>query len=44
MQSHIDMLQELDDSYESEYDKHEPGLLLCDYCQKEYIIPGYQLT
>jgi hypothetical protein len=40
----ITVLKEIDDSYESEYDKSEPRLLLCDYCQKEYMIPGYQLT
>jgi len=38
------MLKEIDDSYESEYDIHEPRLLLNDYCMKEYLIPGYQLT
>ena len=37
----ISMLKEMDDSYESEQDKHEPRLLLCDYCQKEYLIPTY---
>ena len=37
MESKIDMLQEIDDSYESEYDKHEPRLLLCGYCQREYV-------
>lgn len=40
----IAMLKEIDDSYESEHDKHEPRLLLCDYCQKEYMIPGYPFT
>jgi hypothetical protein len=39
----IAMLKEIDDSYQSEYDKHEPRLLLCEYCQKEYMIPGYTL-
>ena len=37
----IDVLKEIDDSFESEYDKHEPRLMLCDYCQKEYLIPSY---
>ena len=37
------MLDDLDDSFESEYDKHEPRLLLCDYCTKEYQIPGYPM-
>ena len=40
----INMLQEIDDSYESENDKHEPRLLLCEYCKNEYQIPGYPLT
>jgi hypothetical protein len=40
----IDMLEGIKDSYESEYDTHEPWLLLCAYCQKEYLISGYQLT
>jgi hypothetical protein len=48
IESHIDMLDAIDDSYESEYDKstHEQGplLLLCGYCQKEYGIPTYDLT
>ena len=43
IESQIDMLQEIDDSYESEYDKHEPRLLLCDYCTKEYLIPAYPI-
>jgi hypothetical protein len=37
----IDILTEIDDSYESELDKHEPRLMLCDYCQREYLIPVY---
>jgi hypothetical protein len=41
IESQIDMLNEIDDSFESEYDKQEPKLLLCNYCQKEYLIPGY---
>ena len=41
IESHIDMLNEIDDSFESEYDKTEPKLLLCGYCQKEYLIPSY---
>jgi hypothetical protein len=35
------MLNEIDVSFESEHDKKEPKLLLCDYCQKEYLIPSY---
>ena len=41
LEAQIDMLQEIDDSYECEYDKHEPRLLLCNYCQKEYSIPSW---
>jgi hypothetical protein len=41
VESEIDMLDEIDNSYESEYDKHEPRLLLCDSCKKEFQIPGY---
>ncbi|HEY7109464.1 MAG TPA: hypothetical protein VH415_08565 [Nitrososphaeraceae archaeon] len=41
IESKIDMLQEIDDSYESEYDRHEPRLLLCAYCVKEYLLPSY---
>jgi hypothetical protein len=45
IESQIDMLQELDDSYESECDKTTyydgPKLLLCGYCTKEYRIPSY---
>jgi len=41
IETKIDVLKEIDDSFESEYDKHEPRLMLCDYCQKEYLIPSY---
>jgi hypothetical protein len=41
IQYRINVLDEIDDSYESEYDKHEPRLLLCSYCKKEYMIPSY---
>ena len=37
----INVLDEIDDSLESEYDKHEPRLLLCASCLKEYNIPSY---
>lgn len=30
----INVLDEIDDSFESEYDKHEPRLLLCSYWQQ----------
>jgi hypothetical protein len=41
IQHRINILDEIDDSYESEYDKHEPRLLLCSSCKKEYMIPSY---
>ena len=41
IQSRINILDEIDNSYESEYDKQEPKLLLCSYCSKEYNIPSY---
>ena len=44
IQYRINVLDEIDDSYESEYDKHEPRLLLCSYCSKEYNIPSYLLV
>ena len=44
MEKKIDMLKEIDDSYESEADKPEPRLLLCNYCLKEYLIPGCPLN
>jgi hypothetical protein len=39
IESYIDTLKEINDSYESEYDKQEPTLLLCGYCRKHYLIP-----
>jgi hypothetical protein len=44
IESKIDMQDEINASYLDEYDMPEPRLLLCDYCQKEYMIQGYQLT
>ena len=41
IQYRINVLDEIDYSYESEYDKHEPRLLLCSFCTKEYNIPSY---
>ena len=41
IQSLINVLDEIDDSFESEYDKHEPRLLLCSFCKMEYNIPSY---
>ena len=37
LEAQTDMLQEIDDSYESEYDKHEPRLLLYNYCQMNIV-------
>jgi hypothetical protein len=41
----IGWLNEINDPYESEYYKTKyqegPKLMLCDYCKKEYVIPGY---
>jgi hypothetical protein len=34
IQYRINVLDEIDDSFESEYDKHEPRLLLCFFCKK----------
>lgn len=44
IESHIDMLNEINNSYESEAGCIEPRLLLCGYCNREYLIPGYPLT
>jgi hypothetical protein len=41
IESYIDTLNEISDSYESEYDKNEPRLLLCKWCQKSYLIPCF---
>ena len=41
IQYRINVLDEIDDSFESEYDKHEPRLLLCSSCSNEYKIPIY---
>jgi hypothetical protein len=41
IQYRINVLDEIDDSFEYEYDKHEPRLLLCTFCSKEYNIPSY---
>jgi hypothetical protein len=41
IQYRINVLDEIDDSYESEYDNHEPRLLLCSFCKREYMIPSY---
>jgi hypothetical protein len=47
-ESQMDMLEDIDNSYESEYDKityyDGPKLLLCGYSTREYLVPGYPLT
>jgi hypothetical protein len=48
IETQIDKLNELDNSYPSEADKTTyydgPKLLLCGYCTREYLVPGYELT
>ncbi len=41
IESHIDKMEDINNSYESEYDRHEPKLLLCAFCTKEYNIPSW---
>ena len=41
IQYRINVLDEIDNSYESEHDKQQPRLLLCLSCTKEYKIPSY---
>jgi hypothetical protein len=41
IESFIGILKEINDSYESEYDKQEPALLLCEWVQKSYLIPSF---
>ena len=46
LQAHMKIIDEIDDSFESDCDKstyeYGPKLLLCDYCQKEYLLPSYK--
>jgi hypothetical protein len=37
-ESRIDSVNEINDSFESEYDKQEPRLMLCLFCKSEYNI------
>jgi hypothetical protein len=37
----INVVDEINDSYESEHDKVEPRLLLCLTCSKGHMIPSY---
>ena len=41
IQYRINVLDEIDNSFESENDKHKPRLLICLSCSKEYNIPSY---
>ena len=41
IQYRINILDEIDNSYESEFDKHEPRLLLCSSCSRRYMIPTF---
>jgi uncharacterized protein with PIN domain len=41
LQYQIDKIDEINNSFESAYDKQEPKLLLCNQCQKEYDIPSW---
>jgi hypothetical protein len=34
----------INNNYVSEYDNDEPRLILCDGCQKEYLITGYKIN
>jgi predicted aldo/keto reductase-like oxidoreductase len=46
LQAHMNIINEIDDSFESDYDKSTyecgPKLILCDYCKKEYLLPAYE--
>ncbi|MGB8160610.1 MAG: hypothetical protein WCE93_10740, partial [Nitrososphaeraceae archaeon] len=37
----MDLLAEINDSFESLHDISEPKLLLCKRCSEEYMIPSY---
>ena len=46
LEKRMKIIDEIDESFESDYDKSTyeqgPKLLLCDYCQKEYLLPSYK--
>jgi hypothetical protein len=46
LQARMKIIDEIDDSFESDYDKSTyecgPKLILCNYCQKEYLLPSYK--
>lgn len=41
IEDYIQILKEIDHSFESEYDKQEPKLLLCSWCKETYLLPSY---
>ena len=41
IESYIDMKEDINNSYESPFDKQEPKLLLCHFCKNEYNIPSW---
>ncbi|MDQ5868262.1 MAG: hypothetical protein M3530_00885 [Thermoproteota archaeon] len=46
LEARMNVVDEIDDSFESEHDKstyeYGPKLLLCNYCAKEYLLPSYK--
>ncbi len=40
-ESRIDSMNEINDSFDSDYDRQEPRLMLCAFCTKEYNIPSW---
>ena len=40
-ETRIDSMNEINDSFESEYDRQEPRLMLCAFCKNEYNIPSW---
>jgi hypothetical protein len=41
LQYQMDKIDEVNNSFESELDRQEPKLLICNQCQKEYDIPSW---
>ena len=37
----MDVLAEINDSFESEHDKTEPKLMVCKRCSEKYMVPSY---
>ena len=46
LETRMKIIDEIDESFESDYDKSTyeqgPKLLICEYCQKEYLLPSYK--